>query len=111
MMNEILTRFHGTMDVRPRLVVDPIETSFDGEPCQHSVFRAIPIARRHVDGTSLVMQRIRRVFSFLVPALRHPQLHPWPLIHYRDSEGVQLLLAPLQHKHFQRLIQLIKRIY
>lgn len=94
----ILTGFNGAVNVRPGLVVDPVETSLDREPRQHSVLGAVAVARCHVDGTSLVVQRVRRVLALLVPALGHPQLHPRPLVHHRDRQGVELLLASLQHR-------------
>lgn len=92
---KLLTRFNGAVDVRSGLVVDPVETSFNREPRQHSVLCAITIARCHIDGSSLVMQRIRRVFAIFVPAFSHPQLYPWPLVHHRDRQGIELLLASL----------------
>lgn len=79
------------------LVIDPIETSLDRESRQHPVLGAISITCRHIDSSSLVVQRIRRVFALFIPALCHSQLHSRPLVHHRDRQSVELLLAPLQH--------------
>lgn len=79
----------------PGLVIDPIETSLDRESRQHPVLGAIPIARRYIDSSSLVVQGLGRVAAVFIPALCHSQLHSRPLVHHRDRQCVELLLAPL----------------
>lgn len=84
LLSSILTRLNGTVYMGPGFVINPIETSFDCESRQHSVLRSIAITRRHVDGSSFVMEGIGCMFSLLVPALCNSQLHSGPLVHYRD---------------------------
>lgn len=43
------------MYVRPGLVVNPVEASLNRESRQHPVLGAIAIARRHINGSSLVV--------------------------------------------------------
>jgi len=50
------TGLDGGVDVRSRLEVDPVEAGVDGKPREQSVLGAVSVARRQVDGTSLVVQ-------------------------------------------------------
>jgi len=83
------------MYVRPGLIVDPVETCLNSESRQHPVLGAIAIARRHVDGTSLVVQGICRMHAFLVPTFDNSQFHSGPLVHHRDRQSVKFLFASL----------------
>lgn len=95
----ILTRLDAAVYVRSGLVVDPVEASLDGQSREHSVLGTIAIARRHVHRSALVVQRVRRVFALLVPALGNPELHPRPLIHHGDRQSVEFLFAPLKNNY------------
>jgi len=53
---KLLTRLDGAMYVRPGFVVNPVEASLNRESRQHPVLGTITIARRHIDGPSLVVQ-------------------------------------------------------
>ena len=50
------TGLDGGVDVRSRLEVDPVEAGVDGKTREQSVLGAVSVARRQVDGTSLVVQ-------------------------------------------------------
>lgn len=93
--NAILTWFDRSVNVSPRFVVDPVESSLDGQTCQHAVFGTVAIRCRNVDAPSFVVQRVGSVQAFLVPAFRHAQFHARPLVHHRNGQRVQLLFAAL----------------
>lgn len=94
----IPTWLDGTVDMRSGLVKNPIESGLHGKPRQHAVFRAVPITRRHVDSTALVMKRPRHVLFPVFPSFRHAKLYSGPLVHYRYRQSIELLLASLKHK-------------
>lgn len=81
--------------MRARLVVHPIEAGLDGETGEHAVFGSVAVGRGDVDAAALVVQRVGRVQALLVPALGDAQLDARPLVHDRDGQRVQLLLAAL----------------
>lgn len=58
----------------------------------------LPVGGGDVDRPALVVQGVLGVVPVLVPALRHPQLHPRPHVHHGDGQGVQLVLAPLRDR-------------
>lgn len=94
--NQTRTWTHAAVYVCSALVVDPVKSCLDGQPGQHAVLAAIPVAGGDVHRTSFVVQGVRGMVTFLVPALRHPQPYSWPLVHHRDRQSVQLLFATLQ---------------
>ena len=81
--------------MRAGLVVDPIEAGLDGEAGEHAVFGPIAVGGGDVDAASLVVERVGRVQALLVPALGDAQLDARPLVHDRDGQRVELLLAAL----------------
>ena len=87
------------------LVVDPVESGLDGEPREHPVLGAVPVGRGEVHAAALVVQRVGGVEPLLVPALRDAQLDARPLVHHRNGERVELLLAPLRTKKKQKINQ------
>lgn len=95
--------FDGAVDVRLRLVVDPVEAGLDGQAGQHAVLAAVPVRGGDVHGAALIVQGLLGVVAVLVPAFCYPQLHPGPLIHHRDSQGVQLVLAALASLSLPRI--------
>ena len=80
-----LTCFHGAVDVRLGLVVDPVEAGLHGQARQHAVLAAVAVRGGDVHCAALVVQRLFRVVAVLVPALGHPQLHARPLVHHGDG--------------------------
>lgn len=85
--------------MRSTFIVDPVEAGFHSKSGQHAVLGAVPIAGGDIHGPTLVVQGVCGVVTLLVPALGHPQSHPGPLVHHRDRQRVQLLLAPLKQKY------------
>ena len=78
-----------------RLIVDPVEAGFHGHGGKEAVLGSVPVAGRQVDGPALVVEAVACMVRLLVPRLSHPNPHPWPLVHHRDGQCVELLLAAL----------------
>lgn len=84
------------MHVGLGLIIHPVEAGLHCQPRQQSVLIAVAVRRGDVHGAAFVVQRLLRMVPVFVPALGHPQLHAGPLVHHRDGQGVQAVLAALR---------------
>lgn len=93
----LLTWFDGTVDIGSGLVVDPVESRFHRQSCQHPQPRFLSIRSGNVYGTTFIVEFTLTRKSILVPGFRDPQLNPGPLVHHRYSQRVEFLFATLQN--------------
>ena len=92
------------MHVGSRLIVDPVEAGLHGQRGKQAVLGPVSVAGGEINSPALVMEAVARMVRLLVPSLCHPNLHPWPLVHHRDGQRVELLLAALGEKLGQTLV-------
>ena len=78
-----------------RFIVDPVEAGFHGHGGKEAVLRSVSIAGCDIDCPPLVVEAVPCMVRLLVPCLSHTNTHPGPLVHHRDGQCVELLLAAL----------------
>lgn len=93
-----LTGLDGAVHVGLGLVIHPVEAGLHCQTCQQSILIAVAVRRGDVHCAALIVQGLLRVVTVFVPALGHPQLHAGPLVHHRDGQGVQAVLATLREE-------------
>ena len=78
------------------LIVNPIKPSFNRQTREQSVLAPVSVRGCQIHRPTLVVEAVLGVVGLLVPALRHTEPQPRPLVHHGDSQGVQLLFTPLK---------------